>query len=417
MIELMFGEKLKNKIMQLPDAAGVYIFKGTQGKIIYIGKAKSIYKRVGSYFNGKLDAKTLALVSNIEDLEFRLTPTESLALILEARLIHRYKPKYNISLRDDKSFPFVKITNEEFPAICVTRKREPDGSRYIGPFTSAKLLRDALGVIRRILPYRSCGRMVEDACMYKAIGLCPAPCTESIRKAVYARTISNIIMILEARTDALIAKLTRQMRGKAREHKYEQAAKLRDSIEALGKIGSAHAGGGGGLRDVDDLRSILGLAKRPLRIEAFDVSNISGQEACGSMVSFYCGKSDKNNYRRFRIKTVRGPDDYKMLSEVVSRRYARLSRERLALPDLILIDGGRGQLLATAAQLEKLGLDIPLVSIAKREENIYVRGALLPLRLKEGTAALNLIRRVRDEAHRFAVSYHRILRQKKMIGS
>jgi len=357
----------------------------------------------------------MILMSNAADIEYRLAPTESLALLLEAGLIRKYEPKYNVSLRDDKSFPLVKITNEEFPAVCVTRKKEDDGARYFGPYTSAGLLREALKIIRRHFPYRSCKQMPGEACLYYAIGLSPAPCAGKISKRAYAARIKNISLILEGKTDALIKKLSAEMKKNAGRRKFEEAARIRDQISALGAISQNYAG----LPDqaeLEALQGLLRLRRLPARIEAFDISNISGKEAAGSMVSFYRGLPDKNNYRRFRIKTVDKIDDYGMLAEVVRRRYQRLIAEKIPLPDLVIIDGGRGHLLTAAGELAALGLKIPLASIAKEEEHIYVAGMPGLIKLGADTPALNLIRRIRDEAHRFAVAYHHILRRKKIIG-
>jgi len=408
-------DSLKNKITALPEEPGVYIFKDASGGIIYIGKAKSLKKRVQSYFSRFLSAKTQALVSKITDIEYKLCQTESIALLLEASLIHKYQPKYNVSLRDDKSFPLVKITKEEFPLVCVTRKREADGAQYFGPYTSAKILRQALKVIRRSFPYRSCKHLPQKACIYYRLGLSPAPCIGKINKADYGKIIKNICLILEGKADVLIKSLSWEMTAKSISLEFEEAAKVRDQINALsvfgeGKIERAD------FNELEDLKNLLKLDKIPERIEAFDVSNISGKEATAAMVSFCKGYPDKNNYRRFRIKTQNGIDDYGMLREAVFRRYLRVKRENLALPDLILIDGGKSHLMVVGAEIKKLELCVPLVSIAKEKENIYVLGRKFPIRLKSDTPALNLIRRVRDEAHRFAVAYHHVLRRKKIIG-
>ena len=407
------SKELKDKIVALPDTPGVYIFKDAQGKIIYIGKAKSLKKRVQSYFSRFLASKTQVMVSHIADIEYRLCQTESLALILEASLIHKYKPKYNVSLRDDKSFPLVKITHEDFPAVCITRKRIADGSRYFGPYTSAGLLKGTLKIIRKYFPYRSCERMPQEVRMYYRIGLAPTPGETS--KKEYAKTIENICFILEGKTDALIKKLTREMNLKSKEQKFEEAAKIRDQIEALSVM--AESSGRFSRKDeLEDLKNLLQLAKLPERIEAFDISDISGKEATGSMVSFFRGMPDKNNYRRFRIKTIQSIDDYKMLAEIIQRRYSRLIRENLAFPDLALIDGGRSHLLTAEREMNKLGIDIPLASIAKDRENIYIKDSINPIRLDADIPALNLIRRIRDEAHRFALAYHHLLRRKKTIA-
>jgi excinuclease ABC subunit C len=409
------NHKLKNIIADSPDTAGVYLMKDKAGMVIYVGKAKSLKKRLASYMGRDLTGKTVSLMSNVDSIEWRLTPTESLALLLEASLIHKFKPKYNISLRDDKSFPMVKMTNEEFPAVSITRKKEADGARYFGPYTSSGLLRDALKIIRRYFPYRSCKKLPKKACMYYRIGLSPAPCIGKISKKDYKKLLENISFILEGKAEYLVKKLSKRMKEYSKAHSYEEAAKMRDQISALGAFAQTHAGSG----NQDELLALKDLVRMknvPLRIEAFDISNISGKEACGSMVSFYRGIADKNNYRRFRIKTVSGVDDYGMIAEVVRRRYSRLIAEGLPLPDLILIDGGRSHLLVAERELKALGLGLPLISIAKAEENIYIKDEPEPMRFKQDVPALNLIRRVRDEAHRFAVAYHHLLRRKKVIG-
>jgi len=387
--------------------------KDKAGKVIYIGKAKSLKKRLSTYLGGGLEAKTAAMVSNALDIEFRFTRTEGLALLLEAALIHKYEPRYNVALRDDKSFPFVKITDEEFPAVCVTRKVEADTGRYFGPYTNSKLLRQALKVIRKYFPYRSCRKMPQKPCIYYRIGLSPAPCAGKINKAEYARSIKSISLILEGKSESLIKKLTKEMRLAARQRKFEEAAALRDKILSLSSLGSEYHLPQTALTD---LKELLGLKVLPMRIEGFDVSDIYGKEACASMVSFYNGSPDKDNYRRFRIKAVEGIDDYAMIREVVARRYSRLIKEGISLPDLILIDGGKAHLLTVQRELMKLGLKVPLVSITKEEENIYTTARPKPLRLSNDTPALNLIRSVRNEAHRFALSYHHILRRKRILG-
>ncbi|MFH1888819.1 MAG: excinuclease ABC subunit UvrC [Candidatus Omnitrophota bacterium] len=406
-------DKLKDIVANLPQTAGVYIFKDAQGAIIYVGKAKALKKRVQSYFRKPVDTKTQLMVAKIADMEYKLCQTESLALILEASIIHKYTPRYNVSLRDNKSFPLVKITNEDFPVVSITRKRVADGSRYFGPYTSAGLLREAMRIIRKYFPYRSSEKMKQEVRMYSKIGLAPA--IEGGDKEEYAKTIGNISLILEGKTDELIKKLTREMHLRSGGHEFERAAKIRDQIEAL-SVMSESAGRYSRKEELEDLKNLLHLKRLPERIEAFDISNIYGKEACGSMVSFSNGISDKNNYRRFRIKTVETIDDYKMLAEVVRRRYSGSLSQELSLPDLALIDGGRSHLAVARKELEGLGLKIPLVSIAKDRENLYIKDKKNPIKLVRDTPALNLIRRVRDEAHRFAVSYHHLLRRKKTFG-
>ncbi len=399
----------------MPDLPGVYLMKDAQGKIIYVGKAKSLKKRLMSYLGRDLATKTMIQMRSVADIEIQLCPTEALALLLEAALIRKYKPKYNISLRDDKSFPLVKISNEEFPAIYITRKKEDDGSIYLGPYTSANLLREALKIIRRSFPYRSCKTLPKKACIYYRLNLSPAPCIGGVSKKDYAKTIENIKLILEGKTASLVRKLTNEMKLFSDRKEYELAAQTRDRISALSALSSIRPGFSSN-DEMEDLKNLLMLNTLPERIECFDVANISGKEATGSMVSFLKAKPDKNNYRRFKIKTINAVDDYAMMQEIVRRRYTRVVEEKITKPNLIIIDGGKGHLMAAAKVLLDLGLPIPLASIAKEEENIYVLGRPNPIQLKFDTPALNLIRRVRDEAHRFAQKYHHLLHRKKIIG-
>jgi excinuclease ABC subunit C len=388
--------------------------KDSAGAIIYVGKAKSIRNRLKAYLGTGLSAKTLAQMSHVSDIEFRPTPNESMALFLEAGLIREHKPRYNVALRDDKSYPFVRFSNEEFPAVSLTRRRINDGSRYFGPYADVNSLRFALKGIRRHFPYRTCKRLPKKACIYYRIGLSPAPCIGAISKPVYAKALANIALILEGRVDSLIARLSHEMNKMAREHNFEEAARMRDQIGALSALSNACPGAGADA--LEELKSLLKLKKIPKRIEGFDVSNISGQQAAGSMASFFMGAADKNNYRRFRIKTVGNINDYAMIRELVSRRYKRLVMQKMALPDLILIDGGRQHLSAAMKELDALRVTLPVVSIAKEEERLYSSTVKGSLKFKRDTPALNLIRRVRDETHRFALAYHHVLRRKRFLG-
>jgi len=399
---------LKSKIAAMPDSPGVYVMKDALGAIIYIGKALSLRKRVSSYLARELSAKTTRLMSNVTDIEYRLCPSESMALFLEASLIKEYKPKYN-----DKSFPFVKITNEEFPAIYVTRKREDNGAAYFGPYISAGLLKEALKIIRRSFPYRSCKVLPKKACIYYRIKLSPAPCIGKISKAGYAKTIKHISLILEGKSDELSKALAQEMELKAREHKFEEAAQLRDKMIALSTLRPSLYNADAALSEV---REVLGLSVMPRRIEAFDVSTILGRQATASMVSFYNGVADKDNYRRFRIKMVTQSDDYRMMAEAIYRRYNRLKAEQGPFPDLIVVDGGKGQLSAAKKELDTVGLTIPIISLAKKEEVMYTLAAPQPIKLRRDSAALRLIQHIRDESHRFALKYHRLLRKKRMFS-
>ena len=402
----------------MPQVSGVYMFKDASGKVIYIGKAKSLRKRVQSYFSRHLDAKTQVMVGKIADISFQLTPSESGAEILEASLVKQMQPQYNIDLKDDKSFPWIRISAEEFPAVSIYRKKgapKDEKVLYFGPYTNVKLLRQAIKLIRRVFGFRSCRRMPAVPCLYCRLHLCPGPCVGKITPKAYGEVIAKIKLFLSSKYEDLIARLCAEMKELAAKQQFEKAACVRDQLQALsGILQSSHA-----LRGIDaleELRKVVKMPILPLHIEGIDISNISGQEACGSLVSFYNGLADKKNYRRFRIKTVKGIDDYAMLSEVIERRYRRLSAEKAKLPDLILIDGGKGHLLTAQKKITELGLVIPLIGLAKAKEHIYLQGRAAPLRLQEGSPALNLLRRVRDEAHRFAVSYHHLLHRKKTIG-
>lgn len=401
----------------LPDETGVYIFKDSRGKIIYIGKARSLRKRVRSYFNRRLDSKTQAMAARIADIEYRRTASEAQAQILEASLIKAHQPKYNIDLKDDKSFPWIRITNEKFPVVSICRVRRPEKpcrSLYFGPYTNANLLRQALRLIRKVFGFRSCAKMPSKPCLYYRLKACPAPCAGKISIRQYNDIIRQIELFLNSRHEELISRLSIKMQDFSRQKKFEKAAVLRDKIGVL----SALAGREEGFNcyeEMEDLKRLLKLKKAPLRIEAFDISDISGRQAAGSMVSFYKASPDKDNYRRFRIRSAGKIDDYAMITEVINRRYSRLLKENRLLPDLILIDGGKGHLLTAQRELFKLGVSLPLISIAKQEESIYIPGKKLPVKLSSDTPALNLLRRVRDEAHRFALKYHHLLRRKALL--
>ncbi len=409
---------LKEKVSSLPDGCGVYLFKDAQGNIIYIGKAKFLKKRVQSYFIRPLDAKNQALVSKITDIEYRSTSSEAEAQILEAQLIKEKQPQYNIDLKDDKSFPWIRITDEEFPVVSTYRrkgKRKNDNSLYFGPYTNVKLLRQAVKSMRKIFGFRSCKIMTKKACLYYRLKLCPAPCVGKITSTQYQEIISRIRLFLESRYEELINKLSTRMKELAKEKNFEEAAKIRNQIQALSAFGYTAKPINFAINELEDLKNLLKLDKLPLRIEAFDISNISGKQGTGSMVTFLKGLPDKNNYRRFRIKTFEGIDDYRCLREVIHRRYLRVIEEKLPLPDLVLIDGGKAHLKVVKDEIDKLGLRLPLVSIAKDQENIYIKNRPQPIKLNQDTPALNLIRRIRDEAHRFAIKYHHLLRKKKII--
>ncbi len=542
---------LEDKLERAPDRPGVYLFKDAKRQVIYIGKAASLRSRVRSYFQESRarDPKTDALVRQIRDLDYILTDNELEALILESNLVKKHRPRYNIVLRDDKHYPFLKLTtNEDFPRLLVARRVEKDGAAYFGPFYPATAMRETLRLVRQLFPLRTCRIKIdgtlERPCVQYYIHRCKAPCTGWETQDGYAQTVRDVQRFLEGKDDDLAKTLTREMEDAAAELRFERAAVLRDQIQALHKVrerqkiistdemdqdilGVVRQGGdacvqlffvrkgrllgresffferlagvGDGLileafirqfyaRNVTpppeillseetpepaltaewlsrrregrvelqvprrgkkrefilmaednaaqalqthllsrddrqqvvqgDLRRALNLPGPPHRIEGFDISNIQGSEAVGSMVVWENGAMRKDDYKRFRIRSVKGADDYAMLEEVLSRRYARALEEGTALPDLILLDGGRGQLNVGVKVLEALGLDwLPIVSLAKREEEVYTPEGLHPLVLDLTSPGLLALRKIRDEAHRFAVSYHKKLRSRRTIQS
>ncbi|MDD5680120.1 MAG: excinuclease ABC subunit UvrC [Candidatus Omnitrophica bacterium] len=415
----MDKEKLKN----IPDLPGVYIMKDNKGGILYIGKAASLKNRVLSYFRDKanISQRIGMMAGKADDIAFFVTGSEAEALILEAAFIKKHKPRYNVALKDDKSYPYLELTeNEDFPRLIVTRRRgdslpgKDGGSVFYGPYTDVKLLRRALGVMKRIFPLRTCRRMSKKSCLNYRIGQCYAPCIGAIDKNAYSDIAEELKMFLSGDRLGLIESLSEKMRKAAAIKDYEKAALLRDRITALSvvpkiKIRITH------YDEIEELRHLLRLRRPSRRIEAFDISNISGKEAAGSMVTFIDGKPNKDHYRRFKIRSVKGINDYEMMSEIVRRRYERVKKERLPSPDLVIIDGGKGHLNAAASVLSELGFGkLPVIGIAKKFEHIYLKGRKEPIIFSHNSPILHLIQRLRDEAHRFAISYHRVLRRKKI---
>jgi len=419
---------IKEKIEASPNASGVYILKDNKGMVIYVGKAVSIRKRLRSHFARDPSPKQRALIENVADLDYLLTPDESTALLLEAALIKKYDPKYNIALRDDKSYPRLKLTiNEEYPRLFITRRLKDDGALYFGPYTNAKLLREAVEFMRRTFPLRTCQRIPKKICLNFHIGQCLGPCVDRGRKREYNMIIEELKLFLDGKQDELLESLASRMKEVSESKDYEKAARIRDRIKALSSVrqsGSQLSPMPTGLlkavsikpsQQMEELCSLLKLTKMPRIIEAFDVSNISGKEAVGSVVSFKDGKPNREEYRRFKIKTVRVIDDYSMMREIVLRRYSRLLREDGILPDLIIVDGGKGHLIAAKRQLFKLKLlNIPVIGIAKRPDKIYISEKKDPILLGKFEGVLLLVQRIRDEAHRSAIDYHRLLRRKQL---
>ena len=406
------AEDVKKKINNLPDSPGVYIMKTDDGKILYVGKAVSLRKRVASYFRKNVtDIKTNILTGKIKDIDFIPCDTEAQALLLEASLIKEKRPKYNIALRDDKSYPYVAITNEDFPRVFPARPKKKDDLFLFGPYPNVRIIKEVLKLIRKIFPYRSCRSFPKAPCLYYHLKLCPAPCAGKISSREYQEILTGLYKILSGGKEALIRMLEKKMLRASRGRNFERAASLRDKIIAVKSLYS----GKSNIHEIIYLRDMLGLESLPLKIEAIDISDISGREAVGSVVVFTDGLPDKSSYRRFRIKGIYNSDDCKMIEEVVARHF-RSKDKYTKLPQLVIIDGGRGQVRAASKVLKSMHLDIAIVGIAKRNEELWLEGENKPLIVPKDNQALRLIQRIRDEAHRFAHKYHLLLRKKSILS-
>lgn len=516
----------KSLLSKIPSKPGCYLFKAGGG-IIYIGKAKDLKKRVGSYFSKtRKDPKTEALVRQIEDLDFVVTMTEVEAFILENTLVKRHQPRYNILLKDSKQYAYIQMTDEEFPRLLLARRKE-GGGEFFGPFVSGLERDHVLKLLNKTFRLRTCRKLPKRACLRFHIGVCSAPCIGNIDRDGYMASMAQAKMVMGGKTGELLRTLKEDMRKFSGNEMYEKAIEMRDRIASLeylpqrqsmdrdkkydedvinyvtkagtvylvlfnvyrgilsqkseyvfpetpgfleefmsryysenpvpkeimvpeepaegkvalisflekkrgSKVSVAVPKAGlrkdlmdiarsnvelsffGGEMKAEDLGKALNMNDIPSVIECFDVSHLSGTLAVGSMVSFSNGRPDKSNYRRFRIRTAAKSDDYSAIAEVVRRRYSHLKAEGIRMPDLIIIDGGKGQLHAAAVELAKLELKLPVISIAKRMEEVYLPGLPFPKTLDRRGRALQYIREIRDEAHRFAISYNRLLRKKKM---
>jgi len=537
-------EKLKQRLAGLPDKPGIYFFKNPGGEIVYIGKARSLKDRVRSYFAAPADLKVANIRAETADIDFILTGSEKEAAFLENNFVQRYQPKFNLRLKDDKSFPYLKLTvGERFPGVLLTRKVEDDGARYFGPFSPAHQARKTIHLLNRYFGIRGCEESVPGkrrrACLEHDLRLCSAPCVGSLGEAEYGKNVSDALLFLEGRTGQLLKALRQRMDEASESLNFEQAGHWRDLIRTIEQIKERPRLISVGLEDTDifglarerdrlalyvlfmrrgkvrdaeemvarepeetpveealarilerfygqsedlpdkvllshpaasirdladraaqkkgsavrfsvpqrgrdrklvetavrnaerllgkpaaenpglaDLARILGLLNPPGRIEGFDISNTGGDESVGSVVVFENGEPGRSEYRKYRIKSVAGPNDVASLQEVIGRRYSRMLREGRSLPDLILVDGGKGQLHAAETALEKLGLGgRPVVSLAKREEILFTPEKKEGLRLERTSPALKLVQHIRDEAHRFAITFHRERRKKKSFAS
>jgi len=416
----LIPEFLKKRIQDLPERSGVYFFKDRAKNPVYIGKALSIRKRVLSHFRyfGEGFSKEGKMLEETRFIDFIETPTEAEALLLEASLVKENMPKYNQELKDDKSYPFLKITAEEFPRLLIVRKKPPDGGRYYGPYTSVRLLKQAVKRLRVLFPMRTCQPMPNKVCLMYHIGQCQGPCVGEINKESYHAIVKELGLFLEGRRDVLLKTLFRKMKEHSKQREYEKAQSLYQEIKALSLVPKKGPGRSPHAQILQNLMQVLSLPQPPARIEGFDISNIAGKEAVGSMVVFIDAEPSRGNYRRFKIRTVEGIDDYEMMREVIRRRYTRVLEEKQPWPDLVVIDGGKGHLAAAKKELDRLGFKtLPILSIAKQHEHLFLPTRETALVLPQNSPVLQLIQHLRDEAHRFAIAYHRRLHKREALVS
>ncbi len=536
--------RLRKKAQTLPQKAGIYFFKTRTGEVIYIGKARSLRDRVKSYFQQTSDVKIKNILSETWDVDFILTGSTKEAAFLENNFIRTYQPKYNLRLKDDKSFPFLKMTlQEKFPSLILTRRVEEDGAKYYGPYSPAQQARQTSHLIAKYFGVRTCDEAVpgkrKRPCLEYDLKLCSAPCVKYISESDYRESVENALLFLDGKTEKLLGVLKRKMRESAARQEFEQAARWRDVIHTIedikerpklisvqmedidifgfvreneniavyvflmrrGKVIESEELAFQEKKDLSDttilsaclwdfyekrenipdkillpfapekkeklskmltrkkhkkieilipirgknkklvslartnaeilmrkksddlspleeMRKIFELKTLPLRIEGYDISNTGGDESVGSLVVFENGLPQKNDYRKYTIKSVKGPNDVASIQEVIRRRYTRLLQEKKAFPDLILVDGGKGQLNAARAALKDLGLrHLPVVSLAKKEEIIFTPSRKNGIRLEKTNPVLKLFQNIRDESHRFALSFHRLRRKKKSFES
>jgi excinuclease ABC subunit C len=443
-------EAIREKIKGFPSGPGLYFMKGPGDKVLYIGKASNLRLRVASYFHpahrmggvqpgGDLSTsrgpKIAEMLSKIETVDFLETPNEVDAVLKEARLIKDIRPPYNTDLVDDKTFPYLEITSsEDFPGVYITRKPRSEGSRLFGPFAGAKDLRGVLVVLQKIFKFRTCKLNIREddrkrrffrPCLLYSIKQCAAPCGAKIDKREYKKIVSDLVKFLRSKRSTILRQLRKQMAEASEAFEYEKAAMFRDRIrliERLDRRGTPDENVQPEVFAADPTEALIKLREllqtpEPVRIiEGIDVANIAGAEAVGSLVKFIDGRPFKSGYRRFKIKTVKGIDDYAMIGEVVKRRYKYALRGEELWPDLVLIDGGLGHLRAAEKALREMKAPaITIASIAKKEEDIYLQDKKKPLKLPANSPTRKLLQYVRDEAHRFAQHYHHILRGKKML--
>jgi excinuclease ABC subunit C len=429
------AEKVRSKF---PAGPGVYLFQDQAGRVLYVGKAKNLRARVGSYFlaAAAADQRTSQLVRDAYDVDFVESESDVDALLMEARLVKDIQPKYNRDLRDDKSFPYLQITtHEDYPRVEVTRQPRHSGAKLYGPFAHAGSLRGAVQAMQKVFKFRTCSLDIEAddqrwrwfrPCLLASINQCTAPCNLRISKEDYRNDIKRLRMFLEGDRQKLLDEMRKEMNEASAALRFEQAARLRDEIHMLASLrerGELDKHQQPEVFFVDPKKGLAGLQKilkletRPRNIEGIDIAHLGGNETVASLVQFIDGLPFKPGYRRFRIRDVEGIDDYASIREVVARRFRKLRDDGDVFPDILLVDGGLGQLRKALEAFRALDIQPPLVlSLAKREELVYVMNRARPLRLSRRSYALRLLQYVRDEAHRFAQHYHHILRRKRTLG-
>lgn len=426
------NEKLIKKISELPKTPGVYIYRNEKAKVIYVGKAVNLKNRVNSYFQSREhDPKTTELVKNIRHLEWIEVGHEFEALVLEAELIKRYKPKYNIDWKDNKNYAYLKLSGDKYPRVSIVHQITDHEAKYVGPFIDIKALRTILKLGRKIFPYCTCGLADNEICLYYHIGLCPGHGEKYISEKDYQKNLKGLLALFSGKTKSLENEFKKGMARAAKERHFEEAAACRDKLRHLKRLEHTHL-----FSDVDfssdkglsELTERLNLSKLPKKIECFDISNVMGIAAVGSMVVFKNGIASPKDYRRFQIKTVKGANDFAMMAEVLKRRFSlgtlkKADKSFSELPDLVILDGGKGQLSAVLKNVQ-IPQDVRVVALAKRLEEVFsvanydTASTTLKLdfqltELEPGSESMFLVQRIRDEAHRFAVSYHRKVKSRE----
>ncbi len=430
--------KAEFSLQDAPNSPGVYVFRNSSGDVIYVGKAKALRRRLANYFQPSrartADIKLRSLIHSIQSVEILPVHSEAEALLLESRLVKQFNPRYNVELRDDKRFLVVAIDlNDPFPRLVLSRLKKDDGRAYFGPFPRARVLRQTVRFLSTYFGLRTCAAARPDEaafrhCLDSVVRLCCCPCQGKVSPEDYRVRVEGLLAALRGDVGEIVARLDADMKRLAGAHKFEEAARVRDTIENIRYVCDVERRRSfervvrAPVRTPQDavaaLQQALGLARAPETIECFDISNIGGILAVASLVCFRQGRPSPKDYRRFRIRTVSGADDFAMMGEAVGRRYARLLAEGRPLPDLVVIDGGAGQLGAAVRALLGAGAPpLPVLGLAKKREEVYLPGREAPLTLDRHHPGLHLLQAVRDEAHRFALLYHLTLRRRRTAES